>query len=196
VANKKHYRRFNIKTVTGPDDFASMEEVLTRRFNRWLAAQEEQKVGNKVDPAFALLPDLLIVDGGKGQLSRAEAVLARFSLTTRVPVTGLAKQREELFLPGRELPVLLGRHSQGLYLVQRIRDEAHRFAITAHRNRRTRQGLASRLDSIPGIGQARRKALLNHFGSLERIRQATLEELMEVPGIKEEIAGTIKSSLE
>jgi len=196
VANKKHYRRFNIKMVTGPDDFASMEEVLTRRFNRWLASQEAQQAGSKIDQAFALLPDLLIVDGGKGQLSRAVAVLKNFDLMGRVPVAGLAKQREELFLPERELPVMLPRHSQGLYLIQRIRDEAHRFAITAHRNQRTKKGLASRLDSIPGIGQARRKALLTHFGSLDRIRSATLEELMEVPGINESLAGTIKSSLE
>jgi excinuclease ABC subunit C len=196
VANKRLYRRFNVKTVSGPDDFSSMEEVLTRRFNRWQASQEAQRVGSKVDAAFALLPDLLIVDGGKGQLSRAVAVMEHFNLSDQVPVAGLAKQREEVFLPRKSEPILLGRHSQGLYLLQRIRDEAHRFAITAHRNQRSKLGMASRLDSIPGIGPARRKALLSRFGSVNDIRSASLEELMRVPGINADLAGTIKSCLE
>jgi len=135
------------------------------------------------------------VDGGKGQLARAVAVLERFELTGRVPVVGLAKQQEELFLPGQRLSVMLPRHSQGLYLVQRIRDEAHRFAITAHRKARTRQGLASRLDAIPGIGPARRKQLLQRFGSLEGIQQASLEDLMSLKGITEEIARHLKDNL-
>ena len=122
------------------------------------------------------------MDGGKGQLGRAVSVLERFDLTGRVPVVGLAKQHEELFLPGRAESLLLPRHSQGLYLVQRIRDEAHRFAITAHRKRRSREGLASRLDKIQGIGPGRRKALLIRFGSLERIQQASLEELTSIRG--------------
>jgi excinuclease ABC subunit C len=197
VAAKKYYRRFNIRSVCGPDDFASMEEVLTRRFNRWKAAQElEQAPGTKVDPAFAILPDLLMVDGGKGQLSRAVSVLDKFELRERVPVTGLAKQNEELFLPERPAPVMLPRHSQGLYLVQRIRDEAHRFAITAHRQKRDKQGIASKLDSIPGIGPARRKALLTHFGSLQGIREASLEDLRQVPGITADLAMSIKANLE
>jgi excinuclease ABC subunit C len=197
VAAKKYYRRFNIRSVCGPDDFASMEEVLTRRFNRWKAAQElEQAPGSKVDPAFAILPDLLMVDGGKGQLSRAVSVLQKFELTERVPVTGLAKQNEELFLPEKPASVLLPRHSQGLYLVQRIRDEAHRFAITAHRQKRDKQGIASKLDSIPGIGPARRKALLGHFGSLQGIREASLEDLRQVPGITADLAMSIKANLE
>ena len=150
---------FNIRSVSGPDDFASMEEVLTRRFNRWKAAQENPgRPGKKPDPSFALLPDLLIVDGGKGQLSRAVAVLERFDLMEKVPVAGLAKQNEELFVPGQSTSILLPRHSQGLFLIQRIRDEAHRFAITSHRKLRTKQGIASRLDIIPGI--ARRGAEL------------------------------------
>jgi excinuclease ABC subunit C len=195
--SKKHYRHFNIQSVVGPDDFASMEEVLTRRFRRWQAMHEsEEAPGKKLDPSFALLPDLLIVDGGKGQLGRAVLVLERFGLTGRVPVTGLAKQQEELFLPGKEESLLLPRHSQGFYMIQRIRDEAHRFAITAHRKQRTKLGLASRLDSIPGIGQVRRKALLMRFGTLERIEQATIEELTGIRGITSEIAQTIKSSLE
>ena len=190
------YRHFNIKTVSGPDDFASMEEVLSRRFKRWQAAQEKQQVGVKPDPSFAVLPDLLIVDGGKGQLGRAVNVLRSFDLDGTVQVVGLAKQREELFQPEREASVILPRHSQGLYLVQRIRDEAHRFAITAHRKARGKIGIASRLDAIPGIGPARRKALLQKFGDIEAIRQATLDELLTVPGINEEIARAIQSGLD
>ena len=197
VPSKGLYRRFNIRTVTGPDDFASMEEVLTRRFNRWQAAQETPEApGKKTDRAFAILPDLLLVDGGKGQLSRAVEVLKKFGLLGKVPVSGLAKQHEELFVPGHEEPILLPRHSQGLYLVQRVRDEAHRFAITSHRNRRTKTGLASRLDAIPGVGPARRKALLNHFGSIEKIREASVNELEAVPGIPLSVAEAIKAHLE
>ncbi|MFM8319808.1 MAG: excinuclease ABC subunit UvrC [Chloroflexota bacterium] len=194
---KSLYRRFNIRSVEGPDDFASMEEVLTRRLNRWKSAQESDGVvGKKVDLAFSVLPDLLIVDGGKGQLGRAVKVLEAFGLTETVPVVGLAKQREELFQPHRPYPVILPRSSQGLYLVQRVRDEAHRFAITAHRAQRTRKGLASRLDVVQGIGPARRKALLTHFGSVEAIREATLEELTHVPGITLALAQNIKAGLE
>ncbi len=194
--SKKLYRHFNIQTVQGPDDFASMEEVLTRRFKRWRAAQEEKGPGKKVDPSFAFLPDLLMVDGGKGQLGRAVKVLEEFGLSGQVPVVGLAKQQEELFLPGRDQPLLLPRHSQGLYLIQRIRDEAHRFAITAHRKRRSQIGLASRLDAIPGIGPNRRKALLTRFGSIDAILEASLEELTRVPGITEDLALALKSGLE
>ena len=197
VPNKKLYRRFNIHSVAGPDDFASMEEVLVRRFNRWKVAQEEEVIpGKKPDPAFALLPDLLLVDGGKGQLGRAVAVLERFGLLGKVPVAGLAKQNEELFLPEKALPLLLPRQSQGLYLIQRVRDEAHRFAITAHRNRRAKEGLASRLDAIPGIGPAKRKALLNHFGSVDNIIEASVQDLQLVPGINAGLAQVIKEYLE
>jgi excinuclease ABC subunit C len=193
---KKLYRRFNIKTVAGPDDFAAMEEVLTRRFRRWEGAQEQVKIGKPADPAFALLPDLLIVDGGKGQLSRAITVLEQFGLTEKVQLAGLAKQQEELFLPQKSHSILLPRNSQGLFLVQRVRDEAHRFAITAHRNQRSKQGLASRLDLVPGIGPVRRKALLQKFGGLEEIKTAPLEELIGVQGITEEIARNLKTMLE
>jgi excinuclease ABC subunit C len=196
VPNKQHYRRFNIRSVSGPDDFASMEEVLVRRFRRWAAAKEEQAVGKKVDESFLRLPDLLIVDGGKGQLSRAVDVLKRYDLFGKVPVAGLAKQNEELFLPGMSESLMLPRHSQGLYLVQRIRDEAHRFAITAHRNRRSKVGLASRLEVVSGIGPARRKALLTHFGTIDAVRKASIEQLMEVPGITETLATAIKNELE
>ncbi len=197
VPKKKHYRHFNIRSVTGPDDFASMEEVLTRRFNRWQAAEEAALApGKQPDQAFSLLPDLLLVDGGKGQLGRAVAVLERNGLLDKVPVASLAKQNEELFAPGHPESILLPRHSQGLYLVQRIRDEAHRFAITSHRKLRTKEGLASRLDAVPGIGPARRKQLLSHFGSIHDIQEASMEELMAVPGITEKSAQAIKAHLE
>lgn len=190
------YRHFNIKSVVGPDDFASMEEVLTRRFKRWQTAQEKQQVGAKPDPSFAKLPDLLIVDGGKGQLGRAVNVLEQFDLRDKVPLVGLAKQQEELFQPGRRDSIILPRHSQGLYLLQRIRDEAHRFAITAHRKARGKGGVASRLDAIPGVGPARRKSLLEKFGDIDGIRQASLEDLLTVKGITEEIARALQSGLE
>ncbi len=199
MPDKKKYRKFNIKTVIGPDDFSSMEEVLTRRFNRWQAAQETgggTLPGQKVDSSLSFLPDLLIVDGGKGQLGRAVDVLERFGLTGKFKVVGLAKREEEIFTPGNPVPVILPRGSQGLFLVQRIRDEAHRFAITAHRARRDKMGIASRLDAIPGIGPAKRKALLIHFGDIDNIREASLDALRKVPGITEQIAQSIKSHLE
>ena len=196
VPNKKNYRQFNIKSVDGPDDFASMEEVLTRRFGRWKAAEEENIPGKKPDPAFSILPDLLIVDGGKGQLGRAVKVLETYGLQERVPVVGLAKQQEELFRPGIAESVVLPRHSQALYLIQRIRDEAHRFAITAHRKKRTKTGLASRLDSIPGVGPNRRKALLIQFGSIEAIKEATIEQLAAVKGMTLQVARSVKAGLE
>jgi excinuclease ABC subunit C len=195
VPNKKLYRRFNIKSVTGPDDFASMEEVLARRFKRWETAQTQHEVGEKVDPSFAILPDLLIVDGGKGQLSRAVKVLDQFNLANRLTVAGLAKENEQLFLPSQSRPVSLPVKSQGLYLVQRVRDEAHRFAITAHRNLRGKQRLISRLDQIPGIGPARKKALLKKFGSLEGVMKANHEQLAEISGITGTLADEILREL-
>ncbi|HKJ27058.1 MAG TPA: excinuclease ABC subunit UvrC, partial [Anaerolineales bacterium] len=186
IPNKKLYRRFNVRSVSGPDDFASMEEVLRRRFNRWLAAQEQAETpGKKPDPSFSRLPDILIVDGGKGQLSRAVKVMEDFGLLGKFSVAGLAKQNEELFIHGQTQGLLLPRKSQGLYLLQRIRDEAHRFAITAHRKRRSREGITSILDAVPGIGPAKRKALMAHFGSVEKIRHASVDELTEVNGINE-----------
>jgi excinuclease ABC subunit C len=196
VPNKALYRRFNIRSVTGPDDFLSMEEALRRRFKRWQAAQDIDPMVKKPDPSFSVLPNLLVIDGGKGQLSRAVQILEEFDLTDRVPVVSLAKREEELFIPGRKLSILLPRNSQGLYLLQRIRDESHRFAITAHRNKRRRLGVASRLDAIPGIGLARRKELLKQFGSLERIKNASIEQLTAIRGITPEIAQALKSELE
>ncbi len=198
VPSKRLYRRFNINSVAGaPDDFASMEEVLTRRFRRWQAAQEAGAgPGSKPDASFSFLPDLIIIDGGKGQLGRAVQVLEKYQLAEKVSVVGLAKQEEEIFLPHKSKSILLPRHSQGLYLVQRIRDEAHRFAITAHRNQRSKLGLASQLDSVPGIGPVRRKALLKHFGSVDKIKEASLEELAAVKGMTMQAAESVKASLE
>ncbi len=193
---KAHYRQFNIRSVTGPDDFASMEEVLRRRFNRWQAAKEKAKEpGAKTDSSFATLPDLLIVDGGKGQLSRAVTILKQFELQDQVPVAGLAKREEEIFMPGKTTSILLPRKSEGLYLVQRVRDEAHRFAITAHRKRRTKLGIASQLDAIPGIGPSRRVALLKYFGSIEAIRNASQEEIAAAPKMNASLAEAVKAHL-
>jgi excinuclease ABC subunit C len=199
VPAKRLYRKFNIDSTSigAPDDFASMEEMLTRRFRRWGSASEAAtSPGSKPDASFSFLPDLIIIDGGKGQLSRVVKVLENAGLTDKVPVVGLAKQEEEIFFPHKSEPLRLPRHSQGLYLVQRIRDEAHRFGITAHRARRSKQGMASALDVIPGVGPARRKALLKYFGSVDKIRSATMEELMAVKGISADVAESIKASLE
>jgi len=196
---KNLYRKFNIDSTSigSPDDFASMEEMLTRRFKRWRSAEEtESSPGAKKDASFSFLPDLIIIDGGKGQLGRVVKVLEQFELLEKVPVVGLAKQEEEIFFPYNSQPLILPRHSQGLYLVQRIRDEAHRFGITAHRARRSKQGLASQLDSIPGIGPTRRKALLKHFGSMDKIRQASIEELSAVKGMNTNAAESVKAHLE
>ncbi|MBK9604505.1 MAG: excinuclease ABC subunit UvrC [Anaerolineales bacterium] len=199
VPAKNLYRKFNIDSTSigAPDDFASMEEMLTRRFKRWLSSQEtEAGPGSKKDASFSFLPDLIIIDGGKGQLGRVVKVLEQFELLDKVPVVGLAKQEEEIFFPHNSKPLLLPRHSQGLYLVQRIRDEAHRYGITAHRARRSKQGLASQLDSIPGIGPARRKALLKHFGSMDKIKEASVTDLAAVKGMNETAAESIKAHLE
>lgn len=199
IPAKSLYRRFNIESTSigVPDDFASMEEMLTRRFKRWKSSQEtESNVGSRKDASFSFLPDLIIIDGGKGQLSRVVRVLEEFDLMEKIPVVGLAKQEEEIFFPHRSEPLMLPRHSQGLYLVQRIRDEAHRFGITAHRKKRTKLGLASQLDSVPGIGPARRKALLKHFGSLTKIKEASIEELAMVKGMNETAAKNVKAGLE
>jgi excinuclease ABC subunit C len=194
--SKSYYRKFTIKTVQGQDDFASMEEVLERRFRRYQISKEEAaKPGGKLDKAFGLLPDLMIVDGGKGQLGRAVNVLEAFGVADRVPVVGLAKGHEELFLPYEPDPIILPRRSEGLYLVQRIRDEAHRFALRHHRTRRRKAGLRSQLDQIPGIGPARRKSLLQKFGDIEGIRKASVEDIMQIRGITREIAEDVKSLL-
>ena len=202
VPRKSEYRRFNIQTVAhdGSDDYQSMREALTRRFRRYQEAIDHPVVtapGKKdQSETWRLLPDLLIVDGGKGQLNVAVEVLQAAGLFGRVPVCGLAKQFEEIYLPVRETPVMLPRRSEGLFLIQRVRDEAHRFAITSHRARRRKMGLASQLEGVPGIGPARRKALLKAFDrDIEAIRTASVEQLAAVPGITRDIAENIKAVL-
>lgn len=197
IPAKKNYRRFNIRTVNQPNDFASMREVLKRRFSRYITEQQEKdQPGYKPDLGFSMLPDLLIVDGGKGQLRQAIDVIEEFGLQGQFAIVGQAKQEEELFLPGRSDSVRLDDHSQGFYLVQRIRDEAHRFAITAHRNQRGKIGLVSRLDAIPGVGPARRKELINRFGSIDGILAASIEEISQIKGVSAEMAQAIKTQLE
>lgn len=203
VARKSEYRRFNIRSVShgGSDDYQSMREALTRRFLRWKHATDSglslAPDGKDKDETWRLLPDLLLIDGGKGQLNVACNVLAEFGLTERVPVAALAKRIEEIFLPERSQPILLPRRSEALYLVQRVRDEAHRFAITSHRTRRRKMSLASRLETIPGVGPKRRKVLLKHFeNSIDAIRSASVTELAEVSGINKELALAIKSHLD
>lgn len=199
VPHKSDYRRFKIHGVEGQDDFASMQEVVHRRFKRMhdgAYGVVEEPGGRKEKPgAWNLLPDLLIVDGGKGQLNAALTVLDEFDLRDAIPVVGLAKREEALFVPDRGDPVLLPRNSQGLFLVQRIRDEAHRFAVTYHQKLRARQGITSQLEQIPGVGPQRRKRLLKEFGSLDAIRQATIDELMTVPGVSRSVAEQVKSLL-
>jgi excinuclease ABC subunit C len=193
--DKSGYRRFRIKTVTGQDDFAMMFEVLRRRLTR---AVREQ-----------VFPDLIVVDGGKGQLNVAIEVLRELDIE-QVDVVGLAKMRvvraareaeversdERVFLPGRVNPVILRRNSNALFLLQRLRDEAHRFAITYHRALRGKERLRSVLDAIPGVGAERRRRLLRAFGSVKRMRAATVDELAEVPGISPGLARTVREALD
>lgn len=197
VPDNRQYRRFNIRSVEGPDDFASLEEMLTRRFRRLRSSQniEGQQPGENADPSFSSLPDLVIIDGGKGQLNRALEVLDEFDLRDVIPIVGLAKKKEKLFMPEHSQPIQLPRKSEGLYLVQRIRDEAHRFAITAHRKRRSNLGIASQLDAIPGVGPVRRRALLQHFGSMDEIRNASEQDLAEVPKMNAKVAQAVKNFL-
>jgi excinuclease ABC subunit C len=197
---KSDYRRFNVRSVDN-DDYGAMKEVLIRRFQRYKDSvagelHDPSQIGKiKKQTAWTLLPDLLLVDGGKGQLAMASEVLEQFDLADEVPVAGLAKREEEIFLPARRKAVLLPRRSEGLYLVQRVRDEAHRFANEGHRKRRAKVGVASVLDSVPGVGPKRRKVLLSHFGSIEELRKATAEEIGSVPGIPLGVAIAVKAHL-
>jgi excinuclease ABC subunit C len=205
VPRKSAYRRFRIKTVQGADDYGSMREVLHRRFARAADAEEDLDVpgakmpghskSSKNGSEWAILPDLLVVDGGKGQLNVAMEVLREHDLADQVPVVGLAKQEEEVFVPGKPDPIILPRGSEGLFVLQRIRDEAHRFAITYHRQLRNKNTLVSELESVPGIGPKRRRALIKQFGSLDAIRQASAENLATVPGVTRQVADQIKEYL-
>jgi excinuclease ABC subunit C len=215
LPRKGEYRRFTVRGDT--DDVAALSEVLRRRFARYLAARAETgELGLEetagvaerespperpgVDPAtgrprkFAYPPQLVVVDGGVPQANAGAAVLAELGIT-EVTVCGLAKRLEEVWLPGREFPVILPRQSEGLYLLQRIRDEAHRFAITFHRQRRSKRMTASGLDAIPGLGEVRRKALLRRFGSLKKLAAASPDEIAQVPGIGPRTAEAIATAL-
>ncbi|MBP8864299.1 MAG: excinuclease ABC subunit UvrC [Anaerolineae bacterium] len=196
VAKKSDYRRFKIKTVTGQDDFASMREVLMRRFDRWRRVSSGELKGTRGSQGWGKLPDLVVVDGGKGQLGVATEVLQTFELQDQVPVVGLAKRHEELFKPGESHSLVLEPTDPAILLLRRIRDEAHRFAITYHRQRRQKRGLASQLDEIPGIGPVKRRGLLSHFGSLAAIQSASIEELTQVRGISTTLATVIQGYFE
>jgi len=175
VPRRNEYRRFKIKTVDGQDDFASMEETIRRRFTAYLA---EKNRPVEEQGKFSYPPSLVVIDGGPGQLGRATKVLDELNLD--IPVIGLAKRMEEVYLPGQPDPVRIPRDAEALYLLQQIRDEAHRFAVTYHRNLRSKSMVDSILDDVPGIGPARKKLLLRHFGSLKKMRQAEVEELSEL----------------
>jgi excinuclease ABC subunit C len=175
--SKQDYRRFKIKTVEGPDDFSSMKEVVERRYARLLREDRE-------------LPDLILIDGGKGQLNAAYEILELLGIED-LPIIGLAKRKEEIFKPGESDPITLPHHTPTLQLLQRVRDEAHRFAVSYHRKLRSRRLTHSMLDEIPGVGETRRNALLQHFGSLAKIREAKIWQLKEVDGISGKTARKI-----
>ncbi|CAN5209812.1 excinuclease ABC subunit UvrC [soil metagenome] len=189
VAKKAHYRKFAIRGQVGMDDFAAMAEVVSRRFARLSDATAEE-----YDESFAATPNLVVIDGGKGQLSAALAAMQAFDLP-RVAVVALAKKVEEFFVPGQPDPIRLAPHSPGLQLLQRIRDEAHRFAVGFHRQRRDTRSFSSIFDTLAGVGPARRRALLQHFGSAERFLAATQDELEGVPGVPAKTARSIYAQL-
>src|SRR5690606_20978816 len=167
--SKKDYRHFMIKTVQGPNDFASMHEIVTRRYTRVLLENES-------------LPDLIIVDGGKGQLSAACDALKKLNLYGKIPIVGIAKRLEEIYFPEDSIPVYIDKRSESLKLIQQIRDGAHRFAITFHRDRRSKTSLVSELEGIEGIGKVTATKLLKHFKSVKKLREASLDEITQVIG--------------
>jgi excinuclease ABC subunit C len=190
IPKRGHYRKFTVRSVDGQDDFASMREVITRRFSR-LAADPGSDEWNE---SFAATPNLVVIDGGKGQLSAALGAMQELDLP-RVAVIALAKRIEEVFVPGRAQPILLSTHSPGLQLLQRIRDEAHRFAVTFHRQRRDAAARESMFDQLEGVGPVRRRALLQHFGSAERVLDASESELESVSGMPAKTARSIYAQL-
>ena len=185
-----HYRSFRIKFTPGPNDFAMLQEVLRRRLERLETAQRREDAVEVGDPSFSSRPDLILIDGGKGQLAAAMEVIEELGYAD-IPTFGLAKEREELFAPGRADPIVQEHNSPGMFLVQRVRDEAHRFAITHHRKARARKALSSPLDSVEGIGPARKRLLMRTFGSLPAIREAPVEEIVKL-GIPERVAVRLK----
>ena len=175
---KKDYRRFLVRSVEGPDDYAMMQEVLSRRMEKHKSEDKE----NGKDRSFGETPDLIVVDGGKGQVSAAKKALSE-SGYANIPLIGLAKEREEIFFPDASEPLVLSHSDQGLRLLQRIRDEAHRFAVTYHRNLRTRRMVQSVLDQIPGVGKRRKTLLLKEYGSLAGIRKADPADIRRLTGM-------------
>ncbi len=186
--NRIHYRRFRIKTVEGANDYAMLQEVLRRRFRRAAKSDEEAE-----SDSWQIKPDLVLIDGGKGQLNSALEVFK--GSPVEIPFIGLAKENEEIFLPHRKDPVVLPRSSPGLQLLQRLRDEAHRFAVSYHTNVRTKKAFKSVLDSVPGIGPKRKSALLRRFGSVQGIRDASIEEIIAATGMTGDQAGKVKEYL-
>jgi len=186
-ARPAHYRRFKIRTVAGANDYAMLQEVLRRRFARL-------SEGTALPEAWALVPDLVLIDGGKGQLNAAREVLAELGLNS-IPVASLAKENEEIFIPGKSRPIVLARSSPGLHLLQRIRDEAHRFALGYHQRLHKKESFVSAFDEVPGIGPKRKRALLKKFGSVQAIREAPVGELASTPGMTENLARKVKEHL-
>ena len=189
MPKKAHYRKFGVRGLNGQDDYAALAEVISRRFARLRDATSDE-----YDESFAATPNLVVIDGGKGQLAAALQAMQAYDLP-RVAVISLAKRIEEVFVPGRPDPIMLARDSAGLQLLQRVRDEAHRFAVGFHRQRRDAKAKESIFDTLPGVGPARRRALLRHFGSAERFLEATQEELEGVPGMPAKTARDIYAQL-
>jgi excinuclease ABC subunit C len=191
LPKRSDYRRFEIKGVPGQDDLASMEEMLRRRFARLRAAEDQGPTDRP--RRFSYPPALVVVDGGRGQLGVATGVLSDLGL--EIPAVGLAKRLEEVYIPGQPQPLQIPRSSEALFVLQHLRDEAHRFAVTYHRAKRSRRALASPLDDVPGIGPTRKRALLKRFGSLARLQRATEEEIRGTPGIGPDLSRTIFEAL-
>jgi excinuclease ABC subunit C len=187
------YRRFKIRDVQGVDDYAMMREMLRRRFGR-LGKRQDGATLEPDDKGWSAMPSLVLIDGGKGHLNAALEVLLELGLAN-LPLASIAKREEEVFIPEMAEPVVLPRTSQGLYLVQRMRDEAHRFAITYHRKVRSQHSARSVLDEVPGIGPRRKKALLRRFGSVQAIREAPVEDLAAVVGMTRTLAEKVKKQL-
>jgi excinuclease ABC subunit C len=188
VAKKSDYRKFGIRT-SGPDDFAMMAEAVSRRFARMTDLD-----GDRFDRSFAACPNLVVIDGGKGQLGAALEAMAAFDLP-RVAVVSLAKREEEVFVPGRSDPILLDHRSAGLQLLQRIRDEAHRFALGFHRTRRGRAAVDSIFDSLPGVGPARRRILMSRFGTADALVEASRDDLESIPGLPAKVGREVYAAL-
>ena len=188
LPRKSEYRRFKIRDVEGNDDFAAMEEVLSRRFRNYL---DERDLPSTEITKFSYPPQLLVVDGGKGQLGVAVRVLESMGLEEEIPVVALAKQFEEVFIPGRSQPIELPRGSEALYLLQRIRDESHRFAIAYHRKLRDKRMTRSVLDEIPGLGDMRKKRLIKEFGGVRKVQQASLDDLLALTWLPNKVAAAV-----